>query len=103
MMRHLTYIYHLLSISKLPIVDDIHYYPSSTMGVHSIVKLNTTCDKFKKIKKKIHKASPNGSKFIKFTLWVDIHVIFLHSKKGKKYDDLCFSLNMPFLTRMMQS
>ena len=53
MMRHLTYIYHLLSISKLPIVDDIHYYPSSTMGVHSIVKLNTTCDKFLKKFKKI--------------------------------------------------
>ena len=67
-----------------------NFYHATHPGVHSIVKLNTTCDK--KYIYFLHKASPKWVKILSIFFMSRYTRYLLHSKKTvTKYDDLFFS------------
>jgi hypothetical protein len=54
---------------------------SDSLGVHFIVKLNTTCDKFKKNNYILYKASPKWVKILSIFFMSRCTQYLLHSKK----------------------
>ena len=66
----------------------VDHYETKPRRLHSIVKLNTTCEQKKMYSLKV--ASPNGSEFYQYFIsWVDIHCIYYIVKFG---DQICMIL-----------